>query len=123
MLGKLDHSPEDQNVTGHLKETGSKSYFRMEKKRRITISILTQMIIHDTLLLFNIAMEAMAHSYLLKAWWIFPWQTVSHNQMVSHVFFNRLVHGKIYTKTCFLQLNFQSSQVYPNRWFTWVYRS
>jgi len=39
-----------------------------------------------TLWWFNIAMEAMAHEnrwftvYLLIAWWIFPWQTVSHNQ-------------------------------------------
>jgi hypothetical protein len=40
-----------------------------------------------TLWLFNIAMEAMAHRNRWftyeKKWWIFPWRTVSHNQMVD----------------------------------------
>ena len=43
-----------------------------------------------SLWLFNIAMEAMAHRKFdglpkFIAWWIFPWQTVSRNQMVSSV--------------------------------------
>ena len=39
----------------------------------------------STLWLFNIAMEAMAHRnrwFTCQKWWIFPWQTVSHNQRV-----------------------------------------
>ena len=38
-----------------------------------------------TLWLFNIAMEncPFTEVYLFIAWWIFPWRTVSHNQMVS----------------------------------------
>ena len=43
-----------------------------------------------TLWLFNIAMEAMALIEIdglpfLIAWWIFPWRTVSHNQMVAAI--------------------------------------
>ena len=38
---------------------------------------------------FNIAMEAMAHRNrwftVLKNGWIFPWQTVSHNQLVTFI--------------------------------------